>query len=63
MFTARGAANFLTRLTAILAGLFMFNCLLMSIVAGRHVNQQSSFLDQPANSQQTPPPPADAPKK
>lgn len=61
VFTARGAANFLTRLTAILAALFMFNCLLMSVVAGRQIHNQSSFLDTPANPQQMPPP-SDTPK-
>jgi len=56
VFTARGAANFLTRLTAILAALFMLNCLVMSVVAGRQINKQASFLDAPANSQQVPAP-------
>lgn len=43
-FTARGAANFLTRLTAVLAAVFMINCLVMAIVSGRHVNQESSII-------------------
>lgn len=53
VFTARGAANFLTRLTAILAAVFMVNCLIMSIVSGRQLRQegslvQKSALEQPA---------------
>ena len=40
-FTARGTANFLTRLTAILAAIFMANCLLMSVIAGHQVRQES----------------------
>ncbi len=54
VFTARGAANFLTRLTAILAGVFMFNCLLMSIIASRQIHKQSSFLDTESTQQEAP---------
>jgi hypothetical protein len=34
----------------------MLNCLVMSVVAGRQINKQASFLDAPANSQQVPAP-------
>src|SRR5690606_38600991 len=46
VFSARGAANFLTRVTAVLAGVFMFNCLLMTIIGGRQIHKESSFLDE-----------------
>ena len=43
--TARGHASFLTRLTAILAALFMVNSLVLAILAGNH-GQGTSILDQ-----------------
>lgn len=57
VFTARGAANFLTRLTAILAAVFMLNCLLMTIVSGRQLHQDNSLLgkDTPAIEDTTAP--------
>ncbi|MBI1954267.1 MAG: preprotein translocase subunit SecG [Proteobacteria bacterium] len=45
VFTARGAANLLTRITAVLAVLFMANALLMSIVASNQLKQTSTMLD------------------
>ena len=50
-FTARGTANFLTRLTAILAAIFMANCLLMSVIAGHQVREES-VLSRGANTTQ-----------
>jgi preprotein translocase subunit SecG len=44
MFSARGAANLLTRVTAVLAALFMGNCLLMGIIAKHHIKESSSIL-------------------
>ncbi len=49
VFTARGAANFLTRVTAILAGLFFINCLIMGMIAKRQIHQTSSILDGPSS--------------
>lgn len=46
MFTARGAANFLTRATAILATLFMVNCVVMTIVASRQIKTEQSIISQ-----------------
>lgn len=43
-FTSRGAANFLTRTTAVLAAIFMLNCLLMSIFAGKMTRSESRLL-------------------
>lgn len=51
VFTARGAANFLTRVTAVLAAIFMANCLLMSIVSGRQLHQESSLMQKAAAEQ------------
>lgn len=48
VFSARGAANFLTRMTAILAALFFANCLLMGVIAKREVAQTSALIDGPA---------------
>lgn len=44
MFSARGTANFLTRLTAILAAIFMGNCLLMSVIAGKQLRESGSIV-------------------
>lgn len=47
MFTARGAANLLTRITAVLAALFIGNCILMTVLTSSHIRQSTSFLDVP----------------
>lgn len=44
MFTARGAANLLTRATAVLVTLFFANCLLMGAISKRQIHQSSSIL-------------------
>ena len=54
MMTARGTANLLTRVTAILAGAFMVTSLALAILAGQ-AQRGSSILDR------APPPPAEAP--
>ena len=43
-FTARGAANLLTRITGILAALFFANCLLMGVISKHHVKEGTSIL-------------------
>jgi preprotein translocase subunit SecG len=43
--SARGSANFITRLTGIFAGLFMLTSLALAILAGNH-GQGTSILDQ-----------------
>ena len=56
--SARGSANFMTRLTGVLAAIFMINSLVLAILAGNH-GQGTSILDQlPAG----PAAPADAGK-
>ena len=45
MFTARGAANLLTRITAVLAVLFIGNCILMTIITSSQLRHASSLLD------------------
>lgn len=45
MFTARGASNLLTRITAVLATLFIGNCLLMTIITSAQVRDTASILD------------------
>lgn len=52
-FTARGTANFLTRLTAILAAIFMANCLLMSVLAGKQVRAESLLSRGATTTQQS----------
>lgn len=47
MFTARGAANLLTRATGVLAALFIANCLLMGVISKNHVREASSILGAP----------------
>lgn len=44
MFSARGTANFLTRLTAILAFLFICNCIVMTVVSSKTIKSKSSIL-------------------
>lgn len=44
MFSARGTSNLLTRVTGILAALFMGNCLLMGIISKHQVRETSSIL-------------------
>jgi preprotein translocase subunit SecG len=47
LMTGRGAANFLTRTTAVLAAMFIATSLVLAVLAGGH-RQQRSILDQPA---------------
>jgi preprotein translocase subunit SecG len=49
MFTARGSANLLTRVTAVLAALFMGNCLFMTVLTSHSIKTQTKIV-----SQQTP---------
>jgi len=44
MFSARGTSNLLTRVTGILAALFMGNCLLMGIISKHQVKESTSIL-------------------
>lgn len=48
MFSARGAANLLTRVTAVLAALFIGNCILMTVMTSSQIRNATSFLDAPA---------------
>ena len=54
MFTARGAANLLTRITAVLAVLFIGNCILMTVMTSSHIRQSSAFLDAPETPERAP---------
>lgn len=47
LFSVRGSANFLTRVTAVLAVIFFGNCLLMSIVTNVQVKQSEHVLESP----------------
>ena len=54
--SVRGQANFMTRLTAILAGIFMVTSIVLAILAGNH-GQSSSIVDQlPAPATSAPAP-------
>lgn len=55
--TGRGQANFLTRLTAILAGAFFLTSILLSVLATQG-RQQRSIFDTPAAQQGAPQAPA-----
>lgn len=58
MTTARGAANLLTRTTAILAAAFMTTSIILAIMAGRP-SQPTSIIDAlPVPAQQAPAAPA-----
>ncbi len=43
MFTARGSANLLTRITAVLAVLFMGNCLFMTVLTSHSIKNQTKI--------------------
>lgn len=44
LFTARGVANILTRTTAVLAALFIGNCLLIGILTSKQIKQNSQIF-------------------
>ncbi len=44
MFTARGTANFLTHATAVLAGIFFLNCLLMTHLTKQDIKEHTSII-------------------
>ncbi|MEI8295039.1 MAG: preprotein translocase subunit SecG [Alphaproteobacteria bacterium] len=48
LFTARGSANLLTRATAVLATIFIGNCLLMTIIASHQTHRENSLIEGPA---------------
>ncbi len=67
LFTARGAANFLTRTTAILATLFLATSLALAILA-KNRSEGRSVLDQapvetPAAGQEAPKPQPNQPRE
>lgn len=51
MFTARGTSNLLTRITTVLAVLFMGNCLLMTVITSRSINNQTRVVSQTPSQQ------------
>ncbi len=61
LFTARGSANLLTRVTAVLATLFIINSLALGILASRG-HQTKSIIDQLAPVTQSAPAAPEAPK-
>lgn len=52
LFTARGVANILTRTTAVLAALFIGNCILIGILTNRELKNNSFLFSQPARKQE-----------
>lgn len=50
LMTTRGSANFLTHITAILAGCFLVTSLALAILSS-HQSRPSSILDQPSQGQ------------
>lgn len=44
LFTARGSANILTRITAVLATLFIGNCLLMTVISSYQLHQENKII-------------------
>ncbi len=51
MFTARGSANLLTRVTGVLAALFMGNCLLMTVLNSQAIKNQTKIVDSTPSKQ------------
>ena len=62
LFTARGSANLLTRATAVLATLFILNCLALGALASS-AHQNSSIVDQIAPTAPATPAPVPAAEK
>lgn len=54
MFTARGAANLLTRVTAVLVAVFFGNCLLMGAISKHQVSKSTSLLGKEAPEAEKP---------
>ncbi len=54
MFTARGSANLLTRVTGVLAALFMGNCLLMTVINSNAIKNQTKIIEQAPAPAETP---------
>jgi len=50
MFTARGSANFLTKLTGIIAALFFANCIIMTIFSSYRVRKDDVMAQVSAES-------------
>lgn len=50
VLTPRGQANLFTRITAILAGLFIINCLIMASYIHHHAGEKKSLIDEAAQS-------------
>ena len=48
-FSARGSSNLLTRATAVLATLFMVNCLAMTVLTKKQVGSTKSFIMEDAH--------------
>jgi len=57
LMTGRGAANFLTRTTAVLAALFFATSIALAFTAGRH-QQPASIIDTPQPTSPAPAAPA-----
>jgi preprotein translocase subunit SecG len=57
LFSPRGAADTLTRTTAILAGLFFLVCIVLNLMA-LHGRDEKSILDSPLTSSRATVPPA-----
>lgn len=51
MFSARGSANILTRITAVLAALFFINCIAMTVITSKTIKNQVKIIT-PADQQQ-----------
>lgn len=51
MFSARGSANLLTRITGVLAALFMINCIIMTVITSRTIKNQTKVVVAPADQQ------------
>jgi preprotein translocase subunit SecG len=49
MMTSRAQANFLTRATAVIAALFMINCLVLAMLAGQDRRPRSILDDVPTS--------------
>ena len=61
MMTSRAQANFLTRATAVIAALFMLNCLVLAMLAGQDRRPRSILDDVPASQPGTTAPIAPSP--
>ncbi|MDR1289542.1 MAG: preprotein translocase subunit SecG [Holosporales bacterium] len=63
MFSARGASNMLTKVTWVLASMFLANCVLMAYIASHDIENSQTLLGKRIQPKSDPQPPAPSENK